>query len=486
MFRHNTVLQPRTNMRSLAIIAAAIITLPLVAQEKSYWLANRASNDIMEVTPSGTVVRRIDMGVSLRIAAESPIDGQVWVAQIFSANMFIVDPVAGTASAPFVNPLGSAFDIAFDAQGTAWVCGGTGVVNYDASGAMIQSYPLTAGAPLGITIDGSGNKWIAHRTSSGSVSRIDSAGTVVNFPVSGGQPVRPIADYRGILVPSHIWVTCDSGGALLELDENGVELNNYTMPATSIGGIGPVFDNNGDIWVGSFAGAGLFQVDPSNGSVTTWAIANANGFASINGLSVDTLGRILCTQRVTFSGVGPPCEIQRVDPATGAIEVPTVLQIGGVNAAGSQAGVSTPYQWALVVDQIGDADGDGDANFAEIQAGTSPIDAASSDSVFSVDTTGSSQIGSSVSVNVKGSSAWVVGFSDGLVCPGISVPGFLGSAMVDLASVITTIGGIGPLSTPVAIPNNAALQGQQLHIQGVIITAALQLEFRNVTGIVIW
>ncbi len=470
-------------MRSLAIVAAAILTLPLVAQEKSYWIASRASNDLMEVTPSGSVLRRIDMGVSLRVAAENPTDGQIWVVEIFSSNMFLVDPVTGTPSAPFVNPLGSPYDIAFDAAGTAWVSGGSGVVNYDASGAVIQSYALTAAAPLGITIDGSGNKWIAHRTTVGSVSRIDAAGTILNFPVSASQPVRPIADYRGILMPSHIWVTCDGNGTLLELDENGVELASYIMPATTIGGIGPVFDNNGDIWVGSFAGAGLFQVDPSNGSVTTYAIANSTGYGSINGLSVDTLGRILCTQRVTFSGVGPPCEVQRVNPTTGAIEVPIILQSGGVNAAGTQTGVSTHYQWALVVDQLGDADGDGEVNFAEIQAGTSPTNAASN-STFSVDTTGSTQIGSTPSINVKGGSAWAIGFSDGLVCPGIPVPGFLGSVM--LTNLITTIGGIGAVSTPLAIPNNAALQGQQLHLQGVIVTAALQLEFRNVTGIVIW
>ena len=87
----------------------------------------------------------------------------------------------------------------------------------------------------------------------------------------------------------------------------------------------------GRVWVGSFGNDGLFEIDPQTGVVlNTYPVVNSTGtFQRINGLAVDTLGRILCTQRITFSGVGAPCEVQRVDPATGAMEVPMVLSTGG-------------------------------------------------------------------------------------------------------------------------------------------------------------
>lgn len=391
-------------------------------------------------------------------------------------------------SAPITNPLGSPLDIAFNAQGTAWLSGGSVVGNYDASGQWIQTYQLGVGSSVGITIDDSASKWIAHREIPGSVSRIDAAGNIVNFAVTGNNPIRPIADYRGPLAASHVWVTCDDGGALLELDSNGTELHNYTMPVASIGGVGPVFDRNGDIWVGSYGGD-LFQVDPGNGAVlNTYTIMSpSTGVQTLSALSVDTLGRILCTQRITFSGVGPPCEIQRMDPATGAIEVVTLLQFGGASAAGSQAAVSTPFQWALVVNPLGDADGDGDSNHDEIAVlGTSPIDATSS-SEFSVDTTGSTQTGSTPIINVQTASAWAIGFSGGLRCPGLLEPGFLGTYLLDPATAFpVTIGGIGATNTPLPIANNVALMGIELHMQGVIVTASLQLELRNVSGIVVW
>ena len=486
-------------MRSLTFIATAMLALPLAAQEKSYWIASRFSSDLTEVTPSGSVLSRIDMGVNLRAAQVNPTDGKIWALQIFSADFYIVDPVTAAISGPFTNPGGSGYGIAFDAAGHGWLPGGTSVTEFDQAGAVVNTYALGVPAPLGISIDNNGNKWIAHRQTSGSVSRVDSAGVVTNFPVSGGNPVGCMADFR-LGSDSHIWVTCDNGGALLELDQAGTELNNYTMPATSIGGIGPVFTDfiisgvpgDGRIWVGSFAGSGLFEFDPyANGPgpndgavVNTYTVASSSGaYTGINGLSVDTRGRLLCTQRVTFSGVGPPCEIQRVDPATGAIEVPILLTSGGVNTEGSQTAATSSYQWSLVVAPLADTDLDGDSNQSETIAGTAPLDATSS-SLFSVDTTGSSQIGNTVSINVQGSSAWVVGFSDGLVCPGVPVPGFLGNVM--LTNLITTLGGVGTGTTPIALPNNAALQGQEFHMQGVIVTPALQLELRNVTGIVIW
>lgn len=270
-------------------LAAALLALPasLVCQE-TYWIANRASNDLMQVTAWGSVLRRVDMGTSLRSAHTAP-DGKVWVVRFIQSTFDIYDPATNTIT-PVPFSLGSPYFIAFDNQGTAWVSGGSGVEQYAANGTSIQAIPLAVTAPLGICVDTMGNKWIAHRTTPPSVSRIDPSNNVTNFPLvgtaSGFLPVGITADFRGFVQPSHIWVTGDSASNLVELDDQGNTLNAYTLPGSNFGS--PVFDLNGDIWVGSFGNGQLLQVDETNGNVlATYAFA-----PSINGLAVDSFERL--------------------------------------------------------------------------------------------------------------------------------------------------------------------------------------------------
>ncbi|MDO8349025.1 MAG: hypothetical protein Q7T30_02225, partial [Planctomycetota bacterium] len=184
------------------IAVLALATLPTFAQE-SYWIANRASSDIMKISAWGSVLARIAMPTTLRSAHVAP-DGKVWVVRFIQGTFDIVDPVANTIT-PVPSTLGSPYSIAFDAQGNGWVSGGTGVQQFTPNGTPIQAFPLTATSPLGITIDGAGNKWIAHL--SRSVTRIDPTGAVTNFTMPGVtvSPTAIIADYRGILAPSHLW-----------------------------------------------------------------------------------------------------------------------------------------------------------------------------------------------------------------------------------------------------------------------------------------
>ncbi|HEU4420360.1 MAG TPA: hypothetical protein VFT55_15590, partial [Planctomycetota bacterium] len=114
---------------------------------------------------------------------------------------------------------------------------------------------------------------------------------------------------------------------------------------------------------------------PSNGSVTT-----------------DNFGRIRLSSRITFSGVGPPCEVRRVNPFTGALEISTKLQFGASVGIGTQWWLNTQFQYCLVANQLGDLDGDGEANFSEVLNGTSPTDARSN-SQFSVESFGVTQNG---------------------------------------------------------------------------------------------
>ncbi|HEX5052510.1 MAG TPA: hypothetical protein VFZ65_12105 [Planctomycetota bacterium] len=459
------------------VLAALFGCVPVFAQE-SFWIANRASSDLMRVSSFGKVLERVAMPTTLRSAHTAP-DGKVWVVRFIQGTFDIYDPATGSIT-PVTSQNGSPFQIAFDAQGHAWITGGTGVQEFDAAGNFVQSIVLPVTAPLGITIDADGNKWIAHRTTPASVSRIDSGGVVTNFPFVGTTtmlPVTTVADFRGLLTSSHIWVIGDSSGDLVELDAAGNTLHIYPSGVTSLSGL--TFDLGGNIWVCSSAGA-LIHIDASTGNV----INNFSLPLGALALATDSEGRVLATTRVTFSGVGPPCEVRRIDPATGAIEVPGYLQYSGFNGSGTQSAISTPFQYSLVVNPFGDLDGDGEVNYVEITGGTSPIDAVST-STFRVETFGNTGIGNAATVAVQASpvTLWVLGYSLGLIPP-TPVPGFNGNLVIDPTQLVTTTFGVGNGSASIAIANDPMLVGFEFFVQGV--TVAATLDFKNVSGVTIW
>jgi streptogramin lyase len=395
-------------MKKLTLLAFSLLTAPALAQS-SYWIANRASSDIMRVSEWGSVLERVATPTTLRGCTTAP-DGKVWVVRFGAATFDIYDPATATFT-PVLLPSGSAYAITFDAAGHGWVTNaGTAVHEYDAAGTFVASYALTAGAALGITVDASGNKWIAHRASPASVSRIDPSGTVTNFPIVGAPaallPTGLIADYRGLLTASHIWVTGDSSATLCELDATGATLAVYPGMPTSTA-YPPTFDLAGRIWVSSFGNGTVVQIDQATGLVLQTLTFAPNNIS----VTTDNLGRIRLTSRVTFSGVGPPCEVRRVNATTGALEIPTKLQLGAFSAAGTQWQLNhAEFQYCLVVNPLGDLDGDGDANFTEVTNGTSPIDARSN-SLFSVESYGVTVNGGTPTFEVKSTALWIVAFA---------------------------------------------------------------------------
>ena len=475
--------QPAATMQPLRLAAAAaLFAIPALAQS-SYWIANRASLDLMRVSEWGSVLERVPTPTTLRTCVRAP-DGKVWVVRFGSATVDIYNPATATFSAAVLAG-GTALNIAFDAAGTAWVTnGGTLLTNFDASGALIQTITLPVTAAQGVTIDGFGNKWVAHRASPASVTRVDPSGVATNFPIAGATTLLPIgivADYRGLGQPSHLWVTGDSAAQLAEIDgATGATLNLYPVPFTSVS-YPPTFDRNGRIWVSSFSNANIVQIDQTNGTaLTTIALPPSN-----TQITTDNLGRIRATSRVTFSGVGPPCEVRRLDPATGAVEIPTKLQVGAFSATGTQAPVSTQWQYSLVVTPFGDLDGDGDANVSEILNGTSPTDPDSNNG-FAVESFGSTQNGATptFAVTAPATQLWVVAFSLGLV-PATPVPGFGGALRIDPIQQVFSAAGVGNSSLPIAIPGNPGLVGFEFFAQGVTFNG-VGFDFRNLTGMLVW
>lgn len=475
--------QPGPTMQPMLLAAAAaLFAIPALAQS-SYWIANRASLDLMRVSEWGSVLERVPTPTTLRTCVRAP-DGKVWIVRFSGAILDIYDPATQTFTTTTLGT-GSGSNIAFDAAGTAWATNnGTLLTNFDANGVVLQTITLPVTAGQGVTIDALGNKWIAHRATPASVTRVDPNGVVANFPITGVTTLLPIgivADYRGIAQPSRIWVTGDSATQLVEIDgATGATLNVYSMPFASVA-YPPTFDRNGDIWVSSFGNGNIVKIDAATGSIlTTLTLTPSN-----NAIATDNFGRIRTTSRITFSGVGPPCEVRRIDPATGTLEIPTKLQFGAFSATGSQGALSTQWQYCLVVNPTGDLDGDGDANFTEVTNGTSPTDPASNNG-FALESFGSTQNGATptFAVTAQPAQLWIVAFSLGLVPP-TPVPGFGGTLRIDPAQQVLSAAGLGNGSLPIAIPGNPALVGFEFYAQGVIFNG-VGFDFRNLSGMLVW
>lgn len=469
-------------MLSMRLLAAATVcALPALGQT-SYWIANRASSDIMRVSEWGTVIGRVPTPTTLRGCATAP-DGKVWITRFGLGTFDVYDPATNTLTA-VAAPSGLPYAIAFDAQGDAWITtGGQAVHRYGAGLNFVQTVTMPVGNGYGITIDGQGNKWVANRGTPASITRIDAVGAVTNFPIAGASaawlPVGVVADFRGIGQPSRIWVTGDSDTSLAEIDgATGATLNLYTLPFGAVASPA-TFDRNGRIWVSANSNPNVVQIDQTNGQVL-----QALSFSPSNiAIATDHHGRIRTTSRVTFTGPGQPCEVRRIDPSTGALEIPTQLQQGTSIAYGTQTQLSTLWQYGLVVNPTGDLDGDGDLNFAELLNGTSPTDAGAN-SLFRVESFGPTLNGGTATFEVQSSTLWVVAFALGRIPPS-PLPGFGGFLQLDPATVVSTSAGLGNASLPIAIPANPALVGFEFFAQGVVANG-LGFDFKNLTGLKVW
>lgn len=464
-------------MHTSKLLICSLLAGAAAAQE-TYWVPNRFSNDVHEVTAFGKVVRNVVLASPVRGVHQAP-DGMLWVVH-FSGPITRYDPIANTQSA-VATSLGSAYELAFDAQGHAWVSGGTGVEEFDASGTSLQTYPLTASAPLGITVDASGNKWIAHRAGPpGSLSRIDAVtGQVSNHPLPASSlilPTKVYADYRGILQPSHVWVVGDNRGAaeLVEFDSAGTWLNTYIIAAGSSVGLGSIAEDlAGNLYVGAFSSGTVYQIDRNTGVI----LQQFPNPPSTTGLACDGFGALWATTRLGNATTSPASEMHRLDSATGAIE-----SLATVGIAASWA-MSTRFQHALVVDQIGDLDGDGAANITELLAGDSYNDACSFNGL-TVASRGVTATGNTARLDF-GAATFVYAYSFGLLASGLPFPGFRCALQLDPVTMFVAGVVVGPGSVSLPIPANPALVGKELYTQAAGIGAGGS-GFTNVSGVRIW
>jgi hypothetical protein len=457
---------------------AVLLTLSFavaVSGQEPIWIANRASNDVMQIAPWGAVLQRVATPGNPRSAHLAP-DGKVWIVGFAQTTFHIFDP-ADRSLSPVAFAAGSPYAIAFDANGHAWVSGGAGVQHFTPAGATVAWTPLPLGNAQGITIDSAGNKWIAQRAVPAAVSRISSAGAVQRFVLTGVAPTllptAVAADGQG-----SVWLVGDGASQLVGIDAGGNVHQIHTVPASGLGSV--VCDDLGNVWVGSYSsgdlvrypGASVFSLPPN-----------------ILGLAVDTKGRVWATARVSLTGPGPACEVRRVDPSTSSHVAATPLQYGAFSGYGTMSAATTSFHHSSVVAPQADTDGDGETNAVELANGTLPMDRWS-DSTFHHQAGWLTQIGAItyLGVDTVPGALWMLGLSFGLVPAGsgITLPGFAHEMRLDPGlDVGVAFLGVGQASIVVSIPSDPSLRGLQWFSQGLVITPTTS-RFGNVAGFWIW
>ncbi|MCB9891579.1 MAG: hypothetical protein H6833_08020 [Planctomycetes bacterium] len=458
------------------LLFAALLVLTTGRAQDPLWIANRTSSDMVRLSPCGSLEATVALGVSVRSVHQAP-DGNLWVVRFGSANFDIYDASGSLITSPGF-AFGSPYALEFDRQGHAWIAGGSGVEEFDASGTSVNTYPLSDPAPLGITVDADGNKWIAHRFGPpGSVSRIDAVtGNVTSHPMPSTSLILPTtvtADHRGVLMPSHIWVVGDNRGAaeLIELDAAGNVVNTHFVGPAG-GALGSLAtDVNGHVWTGDFRNGALYEFDPvSMTAINTYFI-----ISTVNGLAFGPYGRLWVTARNT------PAELQRVDASNGNVEV--IQRIGD----GTQSSMSALHHYALVVDPMGDLDGDSVPNVAEITQGSSYLDP-SSNAFTSLGSTGITATGQggTIAIQAAAGTSSVVIFSSALSSPGLTIPPIVGTLDLDLLGVVPAslnFSGSGSVNYP--IPASVTLVGATVWTQG-LTGGGATLQFTNVACSHIW
>ncbi|MCA8977599.1 MAG: hypothetical protein KDC98_22940 [Planctomycetes bacterium] len=453
------------NLRALPLFATCIplLTTPAAAQEK-YWVAG--STGATQIDTSGFVHQAVPPSGG-RDFAVAP-DGKVWIPN----GAITVLNSDGTLFTTITAAV-SAYSIAFDRAGHAWVAGSSGnVEEFDAAGTSLGVTLLPTGQPRCICVDADGNKWIAHRIGPpGALSRIDAVtGTVTTHSLPTTSLILPIgvyADCRGFGNSSHIWTVGDNRGAgeLVEFDAAGNYIGTVVISTSArlqwLSGDCNASGLTTAIWVGDWSNGDLHRVDVATGGVTTYPQTNGVG-----GVTFDGFGDLWVTMR----GTG---HVRRIDEATGGVEIDA--------AAGATTQISTRWQYATVVDPLGDLDLDNTPNIFEVMAGSSPFDACSTPAAsFSIG--GTTGIGSTMSFDCLAAPGdlTLMAFSFGLSATPLTVPGIACAVDLDPTLITGTLALIGPAGVSLSIPNFAGLIGQQMFSQGLNVNGAT---FTNVAPV---
>jgi hypothetical protein len=181
--------------------------------------------------------------------------------------------------------------IAFDASGTAWIAGASGIATISSSG-VVSTTAITGGgldSPLAMAFDSAGSLWIANSLSS-AVSEISSGGVIRPTPYTGGG----IGHSRAIAIDASdtVWIAGLANNSVATIS-NGVV---NPTPFTGGGLAAPVaiaMDGVGTAWIANQTNDTITTITNS-GTVRPTPYAEPT-LSAPSGLAIDGSGNVWVT-----------------------------------------------------------------------------------------------------------------------------------------------------------------------------------------------
>lgn len=261
------------------------------------WMTNQGSNTVALVSSLGVPVAGSPFssnGVNVPMQVAIDIHGNAWVANSGGSSVSEFDNSGNVATgSPFsLANSDAAGALAIGATGDVWVASPTtSDVTMLASGG---SSSLITGsgiaAPYGVSVDQSGNAWIAN-FGANSITILDHTGTpLVNSPITGNSMDRPVA--VSIDGSGNAWVSNRHGSSLTVLDHTGAPISGSPF----IGGgiampVATAFDGAGNVWVANSAGNGVTELT-STGAPMLGSPFAAPGLSNPASIAVDGSGNV--------------------------------------------------------------------------------------------------------------------------------------------------------------------------------------------------
>lgn len=280
--------------------------------------------------------------------------------------------------------------------------------------------------PQGIAIDGSGNAWIANKSSSasvnsgnGSITEISSAGA---FLSGSGYATGGLNAPAGIAIDStgYAWITNTTGNTVSRLSSTGSAVSGSPYAGGGLktpGGI--AIDASGNIWIANVGGNSVTELSGVGSAVSGSSGYTGGGLSTPQGVAVDATGSIWITNYAGSS----------VSKLSGS----------GAPVTGSPyAGMNAPF--GIAIDSTGNA-------WVANSAGNNVVELSSSGTQASASPYTGSGLGNPVGIALDGAgNAWIVNTTS--------------SAITELSSAGAILSGTkGYLSSGVTTPQGIAVDG---------------------------
>ncbi|MCL5276471.1 MAG: fibronectin type III domain-containing protein, partial [Deltaproteobacteria bacterium] len=263
------------------------------------WVANYGSDDVTELTPSGSVVGTYSAGNGPIAIAIDP-SGNVWVVNQKSNTVTELGP-NGSRTGDY--PTGQKPDaLAIDLMGNVWIANSDDntVTVLSPSGTTIGTYPA-GDMPAAIAVDSSYDIWIAD-WSSDTLSQLNRNGSLISTYTSGGMPSCIRLDPSG-----NMWVTNWWDGTVTKLALDGSTIGTYS---TGNRPHGIAIDSSGNIYVTNNYGNTVSVLTSAGITIGTYPAGSGPA-----GIVIDTQGNVWVTNQTD----GSLTELLGIAKGTGAV-----------------------------------------------------------------------------------------------------------------------------------------------------------------------